>query len=89
MKNLNHKHTALIASEMPVTITPYLKKYMNVILCPCFAEFSDTMTLAAAPIIVMLPPRHAPSERLHQSGWAYSAPITFSISRIIGAMVAV
>ena len=68
MKNLSHRHAALMASDISMTMNPYLKNCIKVILCPCFAEFSDTMTLAAAPIIVMLPPRHAPSERLHQSG---------------------
>ena len=89
MKYLKHRHAVLIASDMNVIIAPYFRNCMKVILYPCFAAFPDTMTFAAAPIIVMFPPRHAPSERLHHSGYAYSGPIAFSISRIMGAIVAV
>ena len=39
-----------------------------------FTAFSDTITLAAAPIIVKFPPKHAPSDKHHHSGNVYSAP---------------
>ena len=76
-------------SEIKTVITPYFKKYINEMGSPCFAEFSETITFAAAPIIVILPPRHAPSDKHHQRGKAYSVPIDFCISAIIGAIVAV
>ena len=76
-------------SELRTIAAPYFIKRMNDIISPCLAAFSDTMTFAAAPIMVILPPRHAPSDRHHQSGNAYSAPIVFLISTIMGAIVAV
>ena len=62
---------------------------MNFMGYPAAVEVSETITFAAAPIIVIFPPRHAPKDRHHHSGWVYSAPITFCTSTNNGAIVAV
>lgn len=73
-------------SETAVTRTPYLKNFINEMLYPNAREESITITLAAAPIIVALPPKHAPRARLHHSGYTF---IVAESSFIKGTIVAV
>ena len=77
----------LNANEINVTITPYLRYFKNSILYPLTAAASVTITFAAAPIIVMLPPRQAPNDKHHHSGLVYAAPICAWIVASIGALV--
>ena len=47
----------------------------NDILLPCLSTIPRAMTLADAPIIVPLPPKHAPIDKAHQTGlYASTAP---------------
>ena len=53
---------------MKVTREPYFINLMNEIGCPFDVDVSLTITLAAAPIIVKFPPRHAPNDNAHHKG---------------------
>jgi hypothetical protein len=55
-------------SEINVVIAPYFINLIKEIGCPFVAAVSLTRTLAAAPIIVKLPPKQAPKERAHHRG---------------------
>ena len=55
-------------NDVNVTNTPYFKKYINLIGCPVEAAVSETITFAAAPIIVIFPPKQAPKDKHHHSG---------------------
>ena len=61
-------YTELIIRDTKVIPAPYFKKYINFIGLLFAAAVSDTITFAAAPIIVILPPRQAPSDRHHHKG---------------------
>ena len=58
----------LISNDRITTATPYFMNLKNAIGWPSFAAFSETITLAAAPMIVQLPPKQAPSDKLHHNG---------------------
>ena len=60
----------LNAKEMKTVIIPKPINFKKPMGKPYFVAFSDTITLAAAPIIVILPPKQAPSERHHHKGLA-------------------
>lgn len=62
----------LISNEVIITTTPYLRNPINDIGCPLAAAFSETITFAAAPIIVMFPPKQAPKDKHHQRGIVYT-----------------
>ncbi len=57
-----------IPSDITVVIIPYFRNFIKGIGRPAFAAFSETITFAAAPIMVMFPPRQAPRDKLHQRG---------------------
>ena len=61
-------YAELNAKDTIVINIPYFRYFINEIGFPCAAAVSETITFAAAPMIVMLPPRHAPRERHHQRG---------------------
>jgi len=56
-------------NEINIVTTPYFKNLINGIGYPLCAEVSETITLAAAPIIVILPPRQAPNDKHHHKGY--------------------
>ena len=57
----------LKTKDIKVTNAPYFINRKNKILCPLEAAVSLTITLAAAPIIVKLPPKHAPNDNAHHN----------------------
>ena len=56
-KNLRYTYIELNNKDMKVTRIPYLRYFKNSILYPLAAAASVTITFAAAPIIVIFPPR--------------------------------
>ena len=61
-------YTVEILSDITVVIIPYFKNFIKGIGLPAFAAFSEPITFAAAPIMVMFPPKHAPRDNAHQRG---------------------
>lgn len=61
-------YTVDAVNEINTVTKPYNKNCINEIGCFLAAADSETITLAAAPIIVKFPPKQAPKDKHHHRG---------------------
>ena len=61
-------YTVAADNEINTVTKPYSKNCINVIGCFLAAADSETITFAAAPMIVKLPPKQAPNDKHHHRG---------------------
>ena len=82
------KKMEAIINEIMDTIAPNFMNSIKDMFTPDFFAMPIDIIFAEAPIIVMLPPRHAPSANAHQSKSCNIGFDSFMIS-IIGIIVMV